>query len=73
MFIVYYSIEGGNGLLIQPMVNECQTMESNSIDDKKWYEFNIFDTIIVTTTATAAQLIDFYPQIDFIDKYRSFR
>jgi hypothetical protein len=35
MFIVYYSIEGGNGLLIQPMVNECQTMESNSIDDKK--------------------------------------
>jgi glycine/D-amino acid oxidase-like deaminating enzyme len=33
----------------------------------------IFDTVIVATTATAANLIDFSPRIDFIDKYRAWR
>ncbi len=41
------------------------------MDDKKNDTTDIFNSIIVATTLTAAQLIDFNPRIKFIKKYRA--
>ena len=33
----------------------------------------LFDTVVVATTATRAQFIDFEPRIDFVEKYLAMR
>jgi glycine/D-amino acid oxidase-like deaminating enzyme len=65
--------------------NRCSIVYSTPITQIQLYDPNqvrwttkngtshIFNTIIVATTAPAAQLIDFYPRIDFINKYRTLR
>lgn len=55
-------------------INQIQVVNSKQVrlrtrNGKK----KTFDSVVVATTATAAQLIDFQPRLDFIDKYRVMR
>ncbi|CAF4820775.1 unnamed protein product [Rotaria sp. Silwood1] len=55
-------------------ITQIQLSDSNQA---RWITKNgttdLFDTIIVATTATAAELIKFEPRIDFTEKYRALR
>ncbi|CAF1007962.1 unnamed protein product [Rotaria sp. Silwood1] len=65
--------------------NRCSIMYSTPITEIQLYgsnqvrwmtkngTSNIFDTVIVATTATAAELIKFEKRINFVDKYRALR
>ncbi|CAF3797349.1 unnamed protein product [Adineta steineri] len=89
----FYGIDGGNDLLIQAMITECQSIDSDrcsimysmpvievQLNDSNKVQLrtknetiDIVDTLIVATTAPAANLIKFEKRIDFVDKYRALR
>ena len=55
-------------------VSQIRLHSSNQVGLRIKTKMNkTFDTIILATTATAVQLIDFRPRIDSIYKYRLFQ
>jgi glycine/D-amino acid oxidase-like deaminating enzyme len=55
-------------------INQVQLLASNQIQLTTNNNVSqVFDTVVVATTATIAQLIDFEPRIDFLQKYVAMR
>lgn len=67
-----HKIKGNRcSIIYSSPITQIQVMNSKKIRLRtKNGKKKTFDTVVVATTATAAQLIDFQPRLDFIDKYR---
>jgi glycine/D-amino acid oxidase-like deaminating enzyme len=68
--------QGRCSLLLNTEVTQVQLYASEHVrivSSNSSNNSNLFDSVIVATTATAAQLIDFRKRADFSDKYRVMR
>jgi monoamine oxidase len=61
-------------ILYSTPISQVELLASNQIQLTTSNDTSqIFDTVVVVTTATVTQFIDFEPRLDFIQKYLAIR